>query len=114
MSESQARKKSIFLSKHVPYDIVYNILTWLPMKSIMRFSCFYGCMDNGELLIEKADELVSFDPESLNENVLAIEATDWMGYNYTANSMDSLILLDGASISSDSMVLSDAASVSSE
>ena len=76
--------------------------------------CFYGCTDNGELLIEKADELVSFDPESLNENVLAIEATDWMGYDYTANSMDSLVLLDGASISSDSMVLSDAASVSSE
>jgi hypothetical protein len=39
MSESQARKKSIFLSKHVPYDIVYDILTWLPMKSIMRFRC---------------------------------------------------------------------------
>uniref|UniRef100_A0A2N9GBY4 Pectinesterase inhibitor domain-containing protein n=1 Tax=Fagus sylvatica TaxID=28930 RepID=A0A2N9GBY4_FAGSY len=68
--------------------------------------------DNGELLIEKADELVSFDPESLNENILAIEAID-----YTANSMESLVLLDGASISYDSMeslVLLDAASVSSE
>uniref|UniRef100_A0A2N9EFR3 F-box domain-containing protein n=1 Tax=Fagus sylvatica TaxID=28930 RepID=A0A2N9EFR3_FAGSY len=74
--------------------------------------CFYGCTDNGELLIEKADELVSFDPESLNENILAIEAID-----YTANSMESLVLLDGASISYDSMeslVLLDAASVSSE
>ena len=74
--------------------------------------CFYGCTDNGELLIEKADELVSFDPESLNENILAIEAID-----YTANSMESLVLLDGASISYDSMeslVLLDAARVSSE
>jgi hypothetical protein len=39
---------------------------------------FYGCTDNGELLIENATGLVSFDPESLNENILAIE-DDLMG-----------------------------------
>ena len=53
-------------------------------------------MDNGELLIEKADKLVSFDPESLNENILAIEDPKWVGY--TANSMESLALLDGVNV----------------
>uniref|UniRef100_A0A7N2RE12 Uncharacterized protein n=2 Tax=Quercus lobata TaxID=97700 RepID=A0A7N2RE12_QUELO len=54
---------------------------------------FYGCTDNGELLIKNATGLISFDPESRNQNFLAIEDADWVGF--TANSMKSLILLDG-------------------
>uniref|UniRef100_A0A2N9E3E7 Uncharacterized protein n=1 Tax=Fagus sylvatica TaxID=28930 RepID=A0A2N9E3E7_FAGSY len=56
----------------------------------------WGCTDNGELLIENANGLVSFDPESLNENILAIEDLKWVGY--TANSMESLALLDGVNV----------------
>uniref|UniRef100_A0A2N9FNF2 F-box associated domain-containing protein n=1 Tax=Fagus sylvatica TaxID=28930 RepID=A0A2N9FNF2_FAGSY len=60
---------------------------------------FYGCTDNGELLIENATGLVSLDPESLNENKLAIEDAQWMAY--TPNSMESLVLLDGLNVSSE-------------
>ncbi|KAF3947349.1 hypothetical protein CMV_026505 [Castanea mollissima] len=54
---------------------------------------FFGCTDNGELLIKNSTGPVSIDPESQNQNILAIEDPDWMGF--TANSMESLILLDG-------------------
>ncbi|XP_050260459.1 F-box/kelch-repeat protein At3g23880-like isoform X1 [Quercus robur] len=54
---------------------------------------FYGCTDNGELLIKNATGLVSIDPESRKQNILAIEDADWVGF--MANSMESLILLDG-------------------
>ena len=54
---------------------------------------FFGCTDNGELLIKNDTGPVSIDPESQNQNILAIEDADWMGF--TANSMESLILLDG-------------------
>jgi hypothetical protein len=43
-------------------------------------------------------KLVSFDPESLNKNILAIEDAQWVGY--TPNSMESLVLLDGLNVSS--------------
>ena len=54
---------------------------------------FFGCTDNSELLIKNATGLVSIDPKSPNQNILAIEDADWMGF--AANSMESLILLDG-------------------
>ncbi|XP_030942246.1 F-box/kelch-repeat protein At3g23880-like isoform X1 [Quercus lobata] len=54
---------------------------------------FYGCTDNGELLIKNATGLVSIDPESRKQNILAIEDADWVGF--MANSMESLILLNG-------------------
>ncbi|KAL4612531.1 hypothetical protein ACB092_08G206900 [Castanea dentata] len=54
---------------------------------------FFGCTDNGELLIKNAIGPVSIDLESPNQNILAIGDADWMGF--TANSMESLILLDG-------------------
>ena len=69
--------------------------TSVPVHSVKNF---YGYTVNGKLLIENANRLVSFDPKSLNENVLAIEAADWMGHTDTANSMDSLVLLDCASV----------------
>ena len=50
---------------------------------------FCGCFDDGELLIQNASRLVSF------ENVLAIEDAKWVGY--TSNSMESLVLLDDVS-----------------
>uniref|UniRef100_A0A2N9F2Z7 F-box domain-containing protein n=1 Tax=Fagus sylvatica TaxID=28930 RepID=A0A2N9F2Z7_FAGSY len=58
---------------------------------------FYGCTDNGELLIENETGFVSFDPESLYENILAIEVPQWVGY--TTNSIESLVLLDGQNVS---------------
>ncbi|KAK4562056.1 hypothetical protein RGQ29_004782 [Quercus rubra] len=65
------------------------------MVPMILNSHFYGngCTDNGELLIKTATGLVSIDPESRNQNILAFEDADWVGC--TANSMESLILLDG-------------------
>ena len=65
------------------------------MVPMILNSHFYGNgrTDNGELLIKTATGLVSIDPESQNQNILAIEDADWVGC--TANSMESLILLDG-------------------
>ena len=68
--------------KCVPVDLVQN---------------FYGCTDNGELLIENETGFVSFDPESLYENILAIEVPQWV--RYTTNSIESLVLLDGQNVS---------------
>ncbi|KAK7845836.1 f-box protein [Quercus suber] len=64
----------------------------VPMIRV-EFVNFYGCTDNGELFIKNATRLISFDPESQKQNILAIEDADWVGF--TANSMESLILLDG-------------------
>jgi F-box interacting protein len=66
--------------KSVSMDWVHNI---------------YGCTNNGELLMQNATGLVLFDPESLNENVLAIEGVNLV--DYTANSMESLVLLNDVS-----------------
>uniref|UniRef100_A0A7N2MYS3 F-box domain-containing protein n=1 Tax=Quercus lobata TaxID=97700 RepID=A0A7N2MYS3_QUELO len=54
---------------------------------------FFGCTNNGELLIKNATGLVSFDLESQNQNILAIEDANWVAFS--ANSMESLVLLDG-------------------
>ncbi|KAK9987676.1 hypothetical protein SO802_027915 [Lithocarpus litseifolius] len=54
---------------------------------------FFGCTNNGELLIKNATGLVSIDPESQNQNILAIEDANWVAFS--ANSMESLVLLDG-------------------
>ncbi|KAL4616411.1 hypothetical protein ACB092_07G197000 [Castanea dentata] len=54
---------------------------------------FCGCTDNGEVWIKNSTGLISFDPESQNLNVLGVEDADWVGF--TANSMESLILLNG-------------------
>jgi F-box interacting protein len=71
----------------------------VPMDGTDLVYNFYVCTDNGELLIENDTGLVSFDPETLNENKLAIEDAQWM--NYTPNSMESLVLLDGLNVSSE-------------
>ena len=63
------------------------------------FGNFCGCTDNGELLYSNDTKLVSLDPDSLNENIIAIEDVIWEGY--TANSMESLVLLDGLNVSSE-------------
>uniref|UniRef100_A0A2N9GCC8 F-box associated beta-propeller type 1 domain-containing protein n=1 Tax=Fagus sylvatica TaxID=28930 RepID=A0A2N9GCC8_FAGSY len=69
------------------------------LSGICHIWDFYGCTDNGELLIENATGLVSLDHESLNANKLAIEDAQWMAY--TPNSMESLVLLDGLNVSSE-------------
>uniref|UniRef100_A0A2N9GDQ9 F-box associated beta-propeller type 3 domain-containing protein n=1 Tax=Fagus sylvatica TaxID=28930 RepID=A0A2N9GDQ9_FAGSY len=53
---------------------------------------FYGFTDNGELLIEVKSGIVSFDPDSLNENNLGIQYTIWLGY--INDFMESLVLVD--------------------
>jgi F-box interacting protein len=53
----------------------------------------FGCTDNGELLINTTNRgLVSYDPESLNENYLGIQSSPWL--SYTAGLIESLVLLD--------------------
>uniref|UniRef100_A0A7N2R6E2 F-box domain-containing protein n=2 Tax=Quercus lobata TaxID=97700 RepID=A0A7N2R6E2_QUELO len=54
---------------------------------------FYGCTDDGELLIEKRNGLLlSFDPESLKKNSLGFQFPTWVGF--TSNFMESLVLLE--------------------
>ena len=53
---------------------------------------FFGFADNGELLIKNAFGLVSIDLESQNQNILAIGDANWVAFS--ANSMESLVLLD--------------------
>ena len=64
----------------------------VPLRDWVWEHLFYGCTDNGELLIKNASGLVSIDPESRNQNILAIEDSKWVGFS--ANSMESLVLLD--------------------
>ncbi|KAK4580964.1 hypothetical protein RGQ29_024569 [Quercus rubra] len=64
------------------------------------FHHFHGCTDNGELLIENAMGLISIDPENLFQNSLIMESNiRWAGY--AANSIESLVLLDGVNVSSE-------------
>ncbi|XP_050263049.1 uncharacterized protein LOC126707449 [Quercus robur] len=63
----------------------------IPMKWV-RWEHFFGCTNNGELLINNATGLVSIDPESQNQNILAIEDANWVAFSA---SMESLVLLDG-------------------
>ncbi|XP_030924573.1 F-box/kelch-repeat protein At3g23880-like [Quercus lobata] len=67
--------------------------TWTKKCITMNsfYSC-YGCTDNGEILMKNANGLVSFDPEN-HQNIFTIEDARWA--DYTANSMESLVLLDG-------------------
>ena len=63
------------------------------------YSCARPCTDNGELLFRNRARLISFEPETLNENFLAIEDFNWLGY--TANSINSLVLFDGVNVPSE-------------
>ena len=55
---------------------------------------FFGCTDSGELLIQVFENtpLASFDPETLNKNLLGINSPHWL--SYTGYLMESLVLLD--------------------
>ncbi|KAK7825350.1 pentatricopeptide repeat-containing protein [Quercus suber] len=68
----------------------------IPMKWVWAGN-FFGCTNNGELLIKNATGLVSIDPESQNQNILDIEDANWVAFS--TNSMESLVLLDGVCIS---------------
>uniref|UniRef100_A0A7N2M325 F-box domain-containing protein n=1 Tax=Quercus lobata TaxID=97700 RepID=A0A7N2M325_QUELO len=64
------------------------------------FHHFHGCTDNGELLIMIFMGLISIDPENLFQNSLITESNiRWAGY--AANSIESLVLLDGVNLSSE-------------
>ncbi|XP_075639057.1 F-box/kelch-repeat protein At3g06240-like isoform X2 [Castanea sativa] len=61
---------------------------------------FHGCTDNGELLITICTGLISIDPENLLQNSLITEFNiRWVCY--AANSIESLVLLDGVNVSSE-------------
>ncbi|XP_075636914.1 F-box protein At3g07870-like [Castanea sativa] len=84
---------TIYICEMKEYGVAES---WTKKYIPIGFSYFYGCTVNGELLFKNANGLVStFDPESLNKNIFAIEAASWVGRTCTANSMESLILLDG-------------------
>ncbi|KAL4606998.1 hypothetical protein ACB092_09G143700 [Castanea dentata] len=69
----------------------------LPIENVAQF---FGCTVNGELLIEKFNHcnILSFEPESLSEEILRIPELGCM--IYTADFVESLVLLDGVNISS--------------
>ncbi|XP_030924560.1 F-box/kelch-repeat protein At3g23880-like [Quercus lobata] len=71
----------------------------MAMGNVQRL---FGCTINGELLIKKFGhtQSLAFDPESLNEEILRIPEPACM--IYTANFVESLVLLDGLNISSQS------------
>ncbi|XP_075672521.1 F-box/kelch-repeat protein At3g23880-like [Castanea sativa] len=60
----------------------------IPMDSPHDFYC---CTDNGELIFKSANGLVSINPPR-SRSILAIEDANWVGFS--ANSMESLVLLD--------------------
>ena len=64
------------------------------------FHHFHGCTDNGELLIENAMGLISIDPENLLQNSFIMES-NIRCVDYAANSIESLVLLDGVNVSSE-------------
>ncbi|KAK4581582.1 hypothetical protein RGQ29_024972 [Quercus rubra] len=70
----------------------------LPIENVAQF---FGCTVNGELLIEKFNHcnILSFEPESLNEEILRIPELGCM--IYTTDFVESLVLLDGVNTSSE-------------
>ncbi|KAK4580962.1 hypothetical protein RGQ29_024567 [Quercus rubra] len=77
------------------------VKSWTKKSVLMKDAArFFDCTVNGELLICKFRpfQRLSFDPESLNEEILRIPNAGSM--IYTANFVDSLVLLDGINISS--------------
>uniref|UniRef100_A0A2N9H1Z7 F-box domain-containing protein n=1 Tax=Fagus sylvatica TaxID=28930 RepID=A0A2N9H1Z7_FAGSY len=63
------------------------------------YTSFYDCIDTGEFLVQNVNGLVSFDPESLNEDFLEINNKDWV--HYTTDSLENLVLLDGVNVPSE-------------
>ena len=77
------------------------VKSWTKKSVLMKDAArFFDCTVNGELLICKFRpfQRLSFDPESLNEEILRIPNAGSM--IYTANFVESLVLLDGINISS--------------
>ena len=65
----------------------------VPLENVRQF---FGCTGSGELVITKSIvpvQLFSFDPKSLDKNNLGIQ--DPMPEAYTANFIESLVLLNG-------------------
>ena len=65
----------------------------VPLENVRQF---FGCTGSGELVITKSIvpvQLFSFDPKSLDKNNLGIQ--DPLPEAYTANFIESLVLLNG-------------------
>ena len=84
------------------YGVVESWTKRSVLMALEEVEHFFGCTINGELLIEKYGhtQSLAFDPESLNEEILRIPEPACM--IYTANFVESLVLLDGLNISSQS------------
>ena len=79
----------------------YGVVESWTRKSVPvdLFVWSFFCTDSGELLINTADRgVISYDPVSLNEKYLKIRRPLWLGY--TADLMESLVLLDQVKMSS--------------
>ena len=78
------------------YDFCFEFVFGLLLVFVESF----GCTVNGEVLIQRIFPfwVVSFDPESLKEEILEIPSLG--NLTYIANFNDSLVLLDGVNISS--------------
>jgi F-box interacting protein len=73
----------------------YGVVESWTKQSVLvdGFERFFCCTDSGELLIHTFQRgFVSYDPESLNWNKLLILRPPWL--SYTADLMESLVLLD--------------------
>ena len=73
----------------------YGVVESWTKESVLvdGFEKFFCCTDSGELLIHTFQRgFVSYDPESLNWNKLLILRPPWL--SYTADLMESLVLLD--------------------
>ena len=73
----------------------YGVVESWTKESVLvdGFEKFFCCTDSGELLIHTFQRgFVSYDPENLNWNKLLILRPPWL--SYTADLMESLVLLD--------------------
>ena len=73
------------------------------LEVVERFFC---CVDNGELLFCCNSKVISYDPESSNENDLGITVGCDSWLRYTTDPMESLVLLGQVKMSSEILKIS--------
>uniref|UniRef100_A0A2N9GEV4 F-box associated domain-containing protein n=1 Tax=Fagus sylvatica TaxID=28930 RepID=A0A2N9GEV4_FAGSY len=68
--------------------------SWVKQIVPLQFISFFGCTNNGQVLIESKDDhkLCLFDPETLHENRLDVHHLIWAVHTNTF--VESLVLLE--------------------
>ena len=104
-----------FSSEYLDIDICYIwvmreygvVDSWtkitVELEVVERFFC---CVDNGELLFGCNSKVISYDPESTNENDLGITVGCDSWLSYTTDPMESLVLLGQVKMSSEILKIS--------